>query len=138
MDKQYEQLFRSQREVRRDEELKRKAKEATEYITVDIEGYKENVPIIFPKSKAVGGAASGKGFVYIITDGEAVKIGKTKDMKYRMSSMQTCNPRELFVLQVIRTNSMEKIEQSLHWWYRKYLIRGEWFDLLPIFGLMEV
>lgn len=98
-------------------------------IEIKIGGYKETVPIIRRLY-----TARNSGYVYIITDGEAVKIGMTKDLPSRASSVQTGNPREIVVLQVIQTRYMSAVEDSLHYYYREHHIRGEWFDLLPLFG----
>ena len=99
-------------------------------ILVDIGGYQETVPLIKAESEK-----QKSGYIYIITDGEAVKIGQTKKPDARFGDIQVGNHRKIIVLQLIEVDDMNIAEDSLHYWYRKFWIRGEWFDLLPLFGL---
>lgn len=102
-------------------------------VTVEVAGYHEVVPLL------AGGSNKPKaGFIYIVTDGEYVKIGQTKERDHRLGQLQVGNPRKIVMLQEIETDDMDKTEQSLHFWYRKFHIRGEWFDLLPLFGLSRM
>lgn len=101
-----------------------------EFIEVDVAGYKESVILSAEESKA-----PKKGYVYIVTDGEYVKIGMAKDVGERVRSLQTGNAREIILLQTIQTDDMERVEKSLHAWYAGKAVNGEWFDLLPMFGL---
>lgn len=68
--------------------------------------------------------------IYFIFDelSNAVKIGKTKDEEVytRLSMLQVGNPRELKLLGVVKGYTEE--EKELHYKFREYAIRGEWFD----------
>lgn len=101
-----------------------------DFIDIDIAGYSESV-MLLPN----GSDNPEHGFVYLMTDGSAVKIGKSADLGKRISQIQTGNPNEIILLQAIETDDMARVERSLHEWFKKYRMRGEWFDLLPHFGL---
>lgn len=70
-------------------------------------------------------------YVYFITDGtNAVKIGVAKDVKKRLGSIQTGNPRKVSVLYLIKCDSEKEayvIENGLHRIYSEYRLEGEWF-----------
>lgn len=81
-------------------------------------------------------------FVYFITDGEYVKVGKGLPVS-RMKSCQTGNPKKLRLLFTIPVGEEEKngeyywrksaampAEDALHHLFRHYHVRGEWFDIL--------
>jgi len=79
------------------------------------------------------GASLLKGeCVYFITDGQAVKIGKTKYHPCsRLAQLQTGNPRELKLITVAYTNPQiygMEIESFFHSVFRDHRIRGEWYD----------
>lgn len=115
-------------------ELATEAKKNPEhYIKIQIDDYCSYVPILYSVVPLGKERAERHGFVYIITDGEFVKIGQTKNIENRLVSIQCGNPREISVLQIIETQDMSAVEQSLHWWYGRYHVRGEWFDLIPVF-----
>jgi hypothetical protein len=103
------------------------------YIEVNVGTFSESIPITSHPSNPCN--QHNKGFVYFVTDGDAVKIGKAVDVKQRISSIKVNNPREIIELQSIPTSDMGQIERSLHEWFDNYHIRGEWFDLLPLFEL---
>lgn len=73
-----------------------------------------------------------KSFVYFLDDGEFIKIGKAKNIRNRVSSIQTANARKLSVPYVIpcksETSAFE-VESYLHWLYRRYRMEGEWFKI---------
>lgn len=86
-------------------------------------------------------------FVYFITDGEYVKIGKGLPV-HRMKSCQTGNARRLRLLFTIpigpipkdsteawRISAGRTAEDILHNLFGKYNINGEWFDIL---GLIDI
>ena len=100
------------------------------YMQIDIAGYREIVPYqLYEPGKPK------HGYIYLITDGLAVKIGQTKKPDTRFGDIQVGNPRKIIVLQIIEVDDMDRAEQSLHHWYQRFHIRGEWFNLLPLFGL---
>jgi len=74
-----------------------------------------------------------KSFVYFISDGEYVKIGKADSIEKRLRSLKTGNPRELKVLARIPFSTAEKAheaEQTLHFSYSMFHVSGEWFNIL--------
>lgn len=66
--------------------------------------------------------------VYLITDGNNVKIGYSNDTKKRLKNLQTSNPYKLKLLLNIKDGDME-LESFLHYKFSKLRIRnnGEWF-----------
>lgn len=72
------------------------------------------------------------GFVYFIQgeNGGPIKIGYTKDLKSRLSSIQTGHPDILKLLACFPAN--EKDEQKLHKKFDALRLRGEWFKPLQI------
>lgn len=67
------------------------------------------------------------GYVYFITDGEAIKIGYSTEPKSRLATLQVGSPRQLRILASVP--GTEEIEQALH---RKFVHlrvpdRREWF-----------
>ena len=76
---------------------------------------------------------SPKAFIYFVSDGTFVKIGKANDILSRFNTLQTSNANELSVLSIIpckNAASASMGEKELHRIYRDYRIRGEWFDVL--------
>jgi len=62
---------------------------------------------------------------------EYIKIGwTTKEPKKRLAALQTANPRELFILGSIFTNS--EAEGMIHRTLGNGRVRGEWFDFKVI------
>lgn len=69
---------------------------------------------------------NGKGsFVYFITDGEAIKIGKANNPKSRLSGLQTSHHKPLRIIHL--TPGGEAFERELHFKFSHLRIRGEWF-----------
>ena len=76
---------------------------------------------------------SPKSFVYLITDGNFVKIGVADNIKNRLNGIQTGNPNKCKVICAIPckdSNSAFSLERKLHWEYRLRKKRGEWYDLI--------
>ena len=74
-----------------------------------------------------------KSYVYFITDAEFVKIGVAVDPAKRMEDLQVASARELTMICKIparTTKGAYRIENFLHWEYKAFLVRGEWYDLL--------
>lgn len=67
--------------------------------------------------------------VYLITDGYKLKIGTTtnKNLKKRLSTIQTGNPNKCKVLATIEGD--RKKEQELHDRFAKFRGNGEWFSM---------
>jgi hypothetical protein len=69
-------------------------------------------------------------YVYFISNGEQVKIGKANNVKKRLSELQTGNTTKLTLLQTIKcADSKEafELEKKLHDDYNHLRVSGEWF-----------
>lgn len=68
------------------------------------------------------------GMIYFMQAGNnAIKIGWTNDkVEERLSSLQTAHYEELRILYFFKGSLTT--ERKLHFWGRKYHIRGEWFN----------
>jgi hypothetical protein len=69
------------------------------------------------------------GFIYLIQCHDFVKVGYAKDVATRLSSLQTGCPYELHLLASWPTEHMEHDENRLHNLWRKFEVRGEWFQV---------
>lgn len=67
------------------------------------------------------------GFIYCISDGEHVKIGRSHNPLQRLSILQPGNPRPLTLVGVIPTRDQVKREREIHLKYRGQHVFGEWF-----------
>jgi hypothetical protein len=67
-----------------------------------------------------------RGFIYVVRAGDRVKIGFSKDIKRRISELQTLFPDELELL--LATPGSIVIEHSLHARFREFAVKGEWFS----------
>ena len=115
-------------------ELAIEAKRNPDYfIKIEIDSYCAYVPLIYSAIPYENKTKTRAGYVYIITDGEYVKIGQATNIEKRLASLQCGNPRKLSILQTIQTDDMNLTEHSLHWWFKDYRIQGEWFDLASVF-----
>lgn len=65
------------------------------------------------------------GFVYFISNGEAVKIGYSADPAKRFQSLQTSQPGTLVLLGTIAGN--RELERELHTRFADRRRVGEWF-----------
>lgn len=74
--------------------------------------------------------------VYIVSNGQNIKIGKTKDLKTRMKTLQTGNSEKLRVLYLLE-NVPSHMEKTMHDICRKYRLEGEWFRTEAIDHLMK-
>jgi hypothetical protein len=74
---------------------------------------------------------SEKDFVYgIRIIGERpIKIGITKDLKSRLSTMQTGNYKTYYIAFAVLTESPLELERELHEMFGAQRLRGEWFDI---------
>lgn len=70
-----------------------------------------------------------EGFVYFITDGDAIKIGHATNVKKRLSSLQSGHSKRLTVLTTVSGCVMS--EYSLHQRFAHLRISGEWFRPEP-------
>lgn len=80
-------------------------------------------------------------WVYFITDDRGhVKIGKTNDVRCRLSELQTGNPYKLRVLLTIPTATESQafaLETALHRKFAKDRMEGEWFSDTHIQELLK-
>lgn len=67
--------------------------------------------------------------VYFISDGEAVKIGISKNPTKRLAQLQTGHPRRLSILATLPGGADE--EMQLHGRFREHRLHGEWFGDCP-------
>ena len=73
---------------------------------------------------------------YIISDGTAIKIGKTNtsfSLRKRLIRLQTGNPRTLRLIGGFNKD----IETNLHREFKAFRLYGEWFENSIIFKIME-
>jgi hypothetical protein len=68
-----------------------------------------------------------KSIVYFIKTGNFIKIGKTNNLFCRIRSIRVDNPYKIELLGYIENN--EHTEKELHWKFREYHKKGEWFYL---------
>ena len=69
-------------------------------------------------------------YLYIITYGQAFKVGISKDPNKRLKSLQTSNPNKLQLLEVfgLPKNYIFRIEKECHIALQsRFVKRGEWF-----------
>jgi len=92
------------------------------------------------RSAGVGVSKGRDGHVYIVChkDGESlvgpVKVGITYNVKSRLKSLQTGNPRQLVVfnyLVVPGKDIARDLEEGFHHTQREHRLAGEWFDIDP-------
>lgn len=69
-------------------------------------------------------------YVYVVQgiDGGPIKIGRTRDVASRVSSLQTACPFELRVLHFIEHENAAFLESALHQRFAAARLHGEWFD----------
>ncbi len=91
---------------------------------------KFHVPDVKNSNKDVNCNPAEGGYVYFISDGSFCKIGVASNIKRRLGLLQTGNPNELVVIHSIYSKCPYVLEEELHKKYRKYHIRGEWYDIL--------
>lgn len=70
-----------------------------------------------------------QGYVYFVRAGKTkfVKIGWTRDLRMRLSVLQTGNQAKLKVLRVLSGD--RETEGSIQRWFASFRHRGEWFWL---------
>jgi hypothetical protein len=73
--------------------------------------------------------------LYLITAKELdgiYKIGITNDIEFRLSSFQTGCPYKLFASRVYVCDNPKGVEFSLHAFFKKKRLEGEWFELTDV------
>ena len=68
--------------------------------------------------------------VYLIDDGEFVKIGVAQNLEKRLNDIQVSNPRKIHVIAYTKFKNAYKIESILHKKFKDKNVSGEWFDIL--------
>jgi len=68
-------------------------------------------------------------WVYFIQDASGIKIGMTKNLNDRKSSLQTGNSHRLEIIAYIESENMSDLEKSFHQYLKPLWIMGEWFKL---------
>lgn len=71
-------------------------------------------------------------FVYLIRESGSnfYKIGRTNNLSQRLSTLQTGNPRQLILVDIIHCLTKQqsvKIEKAIHKSLEELHIKGEWF-----------
>lgn len=79
--------------------------------------------------RSTADVGESKEFVYFVSDGSAIKIGKAKDPKSRVTGMNTGASSKLEILGVV-PGGYEK-ERKLHETFSRHRLRGEWFSPAP-------
>lgn len=67
--------------------------------------------------------------IYVIGARRYIKIGISRDVKARLSTIQTGCPYPLHVYQSWATSRAREIERKAHSLLHGYRTKGEWFDL---------
>lgn len=79
--------------------------------------------------------------LYIISDGDNIKIGVSENVRARISTMQVNNANKLTLLYQLNCGSNEyayKLEAILHKRYAKTKVSGEWFKISPALIKMDL
>lgn len=71
------------------------------------------------------------GWVYLLRCGWHHKIGKSKNVRQRVSDMQTANPYLIELVLAVWSDNMARAESSLHENWKSYRTNGEWFEFSP-------
>lgn len=72
----------------------------------------------------------GASVVYCVSEGTSfVKIGLTKRLENRMTSLQTANPRAITLIGALPGG--RALEKELHRRFDRWRVRGEWFIATP-------
>jgi len=72
---------------------------------------------------------SSKGYVYFIKCDKYYKIGATTDVYSRFHSIQVCNPFDISLFHVIKSDDMYLTEKLFQDMFGRVERRGEWFEL---------
>ena len=68
-----------------------------------------------------------KGFVYIISCGDYIKIGCSANPERRIDTLNTIIPYYIDLVYKIESNNMYALERQLQYQFKKNRIKGEWF-----------
>jgi hypothetical protein len=81
------------------------------------------------KTKLCSNKVKDSKWVYFICDGTYIKIGKTKNMKKRISQLQTGNAQKLVIIAYIESDTMDQLETQFHNVLTKQHVIGEWYNI---------
>lgn len=70
-----------------------------------------------------------KGFVYLLKTGEFYKIGMTKNVQKRITTLQTATPHKIELLAYKESDNACDDEKTAHKLFKDYRVSGEWFKL---------
>lgn len=73
-----------------------------------------------------------EGYIYLIRCGAFHKIGLAKDAHKRLSGLKTSSPFEMELVKKWRCKRPVTIEGYLHERFKKFRVRGEWFNLSQV------
>jgi len=83
--------------------------------------------------------------IYLISDGELVKIGYSQNPTKRLNQLQTGHPKKLKLIRTFDYRSHGKIteklmEKRIHYLLRRFKVRynGEWFYFSDYSELIEI
>ena len=80
-----------------------------------------------PKPKPTG--KERPGFIYFIQCHDFIKVGYAENVPVRLIALQTGCPYELKLIKSIKTDDVEGDERKVHQHWKRYEIRGEWFQV---------
>lgn len=86
-------------------------------------GEKSDTRLTQPRSRAV------RGHVYFIQAGDKVKIGFSTRPLDRLKALQTSHPDQLKIIGTML--GLRRLEGHLHDMFRRWHVRGEWFQVCP-------
>ncbi len=69
------------------------------------------------------------GYVYVVKSNGFVKIGISKNIKFRIKSISSSNPSKVVLLKSWFCRDSVGVELKLHSEYSKFRVKGEWFKL---------
>ena len=104
------------------------------------EPYKNQLCYICPESNGKYHIPPRPSYVYFITDGDYVKIGKSENPNARLTEVQCGNPHELKIAHKIMCNNSESafdLERHLQSKYWDFHVRGEWFRADKVLNFID-
>lgn len=72
---------------------------------------------------------SKEEYVYIVKSGIHYKIGRTGNIKERLSALKTTSPQSIELIHTIATHQSGKLEKELHEKFKLKQMNREWFAL---------
>lgn len=75
--------------------------------------------------------------IYIIKNGDSVKIGQSKEIVKRKQNLQVGSDKQLYILYIIK-DVPESLEKHLHSICKRYHIRGEFFTMRSVDHLLKI